>query len=223
MVSALAAPRLAAVLFDMDGLLVDTEPQWFAAEQETVRELGGVWDKQQQADLLGSNLDFAADYMIAHTKSRATNEDVKRILSHNMTKQLTRTITLRPGASELLDAVRAAGIPAALVTSSIRAHVELVERVLPASCFAVVVTADDVERLKPDPMPYLHALRALQVPASSAIVLEDSPTGVIAAESAGCRVVAVPSVVQVEPAPGRTIVASLLELSIDRLQSLIGQ
>ena len=213
--------QLRAVLFDMDGLLVDTEPQWFAAEKATVAELGGSWGKAQQADLLGSNLDFAADYMIAHTDSGATRTQVKQMLSSNMTLELAQTITLREGAAVLLEAVAVAGIPTALVTSSVREHVDLVVRVLPAKCFSVIMTADDVEKLKPDPAPYLAALRMLDVEPAFSVVLEDSPPGVASAQAAGCHVVAVPSVVAIAPGPGRTVVRSLADVTLERLQSLV--
>lgn len=215
------ANNLQAVLFDMDGLLVDTEPQWFAAESATVEQLGGVWGKQQQVDLLGSNLPVAARYMIEHTSSPFDVSTVMQMLLENMTEQLAASIAFQPGAFALLDGLAAADIPVALVTSSVRVHVDVVLAQLPTNPFNHQVTADDVENLKPHPEPYLTALDLLGVVGGSVVVLEDSPAGVSAAEAAGCHVVAVPSVVPIEPAPRRHVVESLTHIDVAVLESLV--
>jgi HAD superfamily hydrolase (TIGR01509 family) len=213
--------NLQAVLFDMDGLLVDTEPQWFAAESATVAQLGGVWGKQQQVDLLGSNLPVAARYMIDYTGTHHDVPTVMQMLLDNMTARLTSDITFQPGAFELLDELSAAGIPLALVTSSVRVHVEVVLAQLPSDPFFHQVTADDVANLKPHPEPYLTALDLLGVTAGGVVVLEDSPAGVCAAEAAGCHVVAVPSVVPIESAPRRHVVDSLSSIDVAVLEELV--
>jgi HAD superfamily hydrolase (TIGR01509 family) len=212
---------LAAVLFDMDGLLVDSEPQWFAAESRTVQVLGGDWTKRQQADLLGSNLAFAAEYMIEHVGSDRPVGEVMGLLLDHMSDELAERVSFRPGALELIDQLSRATVPMALVTSSVRVHVDAILRHLPGAPFGCVVTADDVSRLKPHPEPYLAALGTLGVPASRTVVLEDSPAGVAAAEAAGCRVAAVPSVVPIGPAPGRAVMGSLLEVDLATLERLV--
>jgi HAD superfamily hydrolase (TIGR01509 family) len=215
------AGALAAVLFDMDGLLVDSEWQWFAAETRTVRSLGAGWGKEQQADLLGSNLAFAAEYMIGHADSDESVEAVMQMLHDNMTEELASSVTFRPGALELVAELAAAGVPMALVTSSVRVHVEAVLRHVPGRPFRHVVTADDVELLKPHPDPYLTALALLGADGSGTVVLEDSPAGVASAEAAGCHVVAVPSVVPIEPAERRVVVDGLTEVSVLLLRQLV--
>lgn len=212
---------LRAVLFDMDGLLVDTEPQWFAAESATVEQLGGVWGKQQQIDLLGTNLPVASRYMIEHTNSSLDVSTVMDMLLQNMTRQLSSHVAFQPGAVDLIDELAAAGIPMALVTSSVRVHVEVVLAQLPVRPFHHQVTADDVRNLKPHPEPYLTAMKLLGVDAENTVVLEDSPAGISAAESAGCHVVAVPSVVPIDPAPRRAVVSSLTELDLQALRGLV--
>ena len=212
---------LDAVLFDMDGLLVDTEPQWFAAESATVAELGADWGKQQQIDLLGSNLEYAARYMIEYAGSRLSTATVMQMLLDNMTRQLEGSVTFRPGVLDLLDVLVAADVSLALVTSSVRVHVEVVLEHLPLRPFAHLVTADDVSNLKPHPEPYLSAIGLLGASAARSVVLEDSPTGVAAAEAAGCHVVAVPSVVPIDPAPGRAVVRSLTEVDLELLRGLV--
>jgi HAD superfamily hydrolase (TIGR01509 family) len=215
------SPLPDAVLFDMDGLLVDTEPQWFEAERRTVEQLGGRWGKQQQVDLLGSNLEFAARYMIRHTGSRWTVSAVMDLLLENMSAELAQGVRFRPGALELLVALRDESVPLALVTSSVRAHVDVVLAALPVDAFCDHVTGDDVRHLKPHPEPYLTALARLSVEATRCVVLEDSPAGVASAEAAGCPVVAVPSVVPIGPAPARTVVPSLVEVDLALLSGLV--
>ena len=144
-----------------------------------------------------------------------------QMLLENMTRQLVGSVTFRPGVLDLLDALVAADVPLALVTSSVRVHVEVVLAPLPLQPFAHHVTADDVSNLKPHPEPYLSALDLLGASATRSVVLEDSPTGVAAAEAAGCRVVAVPSVVPTDPAPGRAVVQSLTEVDLELLRGLV--
>ena len=215
------AEALQAVLFDMDGLLVDSEPQWFAAESATVEQLGGIWGKQQQVDLLGSNLPVAARYMIEYTGSTYDEASVMQMLQENMTRQLSTSVAFQPGVFELLDALSAAGIPLALVTSSVRVHVDVVLAQLPVNPFHHQVTADDVQNLKPHPEPYLTALELLGATGDRSVVLEDSPAGVSAAEAAGCHVVAVPSVVPIDAGPRRHVVESLAEIDLTILEGLV--
>jgi len=130
-------------------------------------------------------------------------------------------VRLRPGARDLLAEVQAAGIPHALVTSSERV---IMDGVLQGTGlrFPVTVCAEDVTRIKPDPEPYLLGTKLLTADPACSVVLEDSPNGVAAAEAAGCRVIAVPNVAPVPPAPGRVVVASLAEVSVARLRELAG-
>jgi HAD superfamily hydrolase (TIGR01509 family) len=211
-----------AVLFDMDGLLVDTEPLWFLAETRVVEELGGSWTKQNQEDLLGSNLEFAAEYMLQLTGSDLAAEAVWHRLKDSMTDLLRQgEFSFRPGALELLAAVRSAGIATGLVTSSVREHLDLVLPALPRHGFDVVVSGDDVSRKKPDPQPYQLALNQLGAAAHRTIVLEDSPAGVTAGEAAGCTVIAVPSVRPIQAAATRPVYASLESVTLDVLSAVL--
>jgi HAD superfamily hydrolase (TIGR01509 family) len=212
---------LEAVLFDMDGLLVDTEPQWFRAETAVVTALGGTWGKPHQEALLGSNLVFAAEYMVRHTESDVTVTEVMDMLRSAMSDQLAAGVALRPGVETLVAALSEQEIPLGIVTSSVREHLEVVLGFLPRSAFRITVTADDVTRLKPHPEPYLRAVELMDVTASGTVVLEDSPAGVDAGEAAGCRVVAVPSVVDIAPHERRPVVRSLDELDVATLTALV--
>jgi HAD superfamily hydrolase (TIGR01509 family) len=213
---------LQAVLFDMDGLLVDTEPLWFEIESEMMARLGGDWSPADQAKLVGGSLQTTLDYLLGKATRPVSRERLARWMLDGMVSRLNRSrVRPRPGAFDLLAEVQAAGVPYALVTSSERVIMEGVLRATGLR-FPVTVCAEDVTRIKPDPEPYLLATKLLGADPASSVVLEDSPNGVTAAESAGCRVIAVPNVAPVPPAPGRVIVDSLTEVSLARLAELAG-
>jgi HAD superfamily hydrolase (TIGR01509 family) len=213
---------LQAVLFDMDGLLVDTEPLWFEIESEVMARLGGDWSQADQAKLVGGSLQTTLDYLLGKATRPVSRERLARWMLDGMVSRLNRSsVTMRPGAFDLLAEVRAAGAPYALVTSSERVIMDAVLRGTGLE-FPVTVCAEDVTRIKPDPEPYLLATKLLGVDPASSVVLEDSPNGVVAAEAAGCRVIAVPNVAPVPSAPGRVIVDSLTEVSLGMLRELAG-
>jgi HAD superfamily hydrolase (TIGR01509 family) len=211
---------LQAVLFDMDGLLVDTEPIWFEIESEVMARLGGDWSPADQAKLVGGSLQTTLDYLLGKATRPVSRELLARWMLDGMVSRLNRTqVRPRPGAFDLLAEVQVAGVPYALVTSSERVIMEGVLRATGLR-FPVMVCAEDVTRIKPDPEPYLLATKLLGTDPDGSVVLEDSPNGVAAAEAAGCRVIAVPNVAPVPPAPGRIIVGSLTEVSLGRLREV---
>ncbi|WP_308166207.1 MULTISPECIES: HAD family phosphatase [Actinomadura] len=211
-----------AVLFDMDGLLIDSERVWFEVESEVMAWLGGTWTPAHQERLVGGSLAIAVDYMLELTGSPEPRAEIGRRMLDGMVERLSAAVPLMPGAKELLTGLREAGVATALVSSS---HRRLIEPVLDAvgrEYFALSVAGDEVSRTKPDPEPYLTAAARLRAEPRRCVVLEDSPNGVAAAEAAGCVTVAVPSVLPIPPAPGRTVVGSLRELTPERLSSLVG-
>ncbi|MQY08658.1 HAD family hydrolase [Actinomadura macrotermitis] len=215
-----SATGLQAVLFDMDGLLIDSERLWLAVEHEVMARLGGEWSEEHQHDLVGGSLDRAVAYMLELSGSDVPPARVGEWLLAGMAEQLGAGVPLLPGAKELLAEVRAAGVPAALVSSSHRRLIEPVLDAIGREHFAVTVAGDEVARTKPDPEPYLTAAARLGADPRRCVVLEDSPNGLAAAEAAGCRTVAVPGVLPVPAAPGRTVVASLREVDLAFLAAL---
>ena len=198
-----------AVLFDMDGVLVDSEPIWYDVELALVEAMGGVWTKDDQAKCIGGTVDGFCRYVIELTGSTRTPEDVEKEVLASMAARFTDALTTHTGALELVDAVRDHGVRTALVTSSYRALVEPALRWLGAHRFDAVITGDEVTNGKPHPEPYLAACRVIGVAPSAAVVIEDSVSGVRSAEAAGCTVVAVPSVAPIEPSERRHVVASV--------------
>ncbi|HEX2314201.1 MAG TPA: HAD family phosphatase [Thermomonospora sp.] len=212
---------LRAVLFDMDGLLIDSERMWFEVESEVMAWLGGTWGPEHQEKMVGGSLHRAAAYMLSLTGPVAPPEEVARRMLDGMVERLSACAPFMPGAKELLTAVRDAGLPTALVSSSHRRLIEAVLDGIGRDHFTLTVAGDEVTHLKPDPEPYLTAAAGLGVPPAQCVALEDSPTGVAAAQAAGCVTVAVPHLVPVPPAPGRIVVESLCDVDLDMLRSLV--
>jgi HAD superfamily hydrolase (TIGR01509 family) len=209
---------LQAVLFDLDGLLVDSEPLWFEVECAVMARLGGQWGPADAGALIGGSLDRTVSYMLARAArpSRASRHEVARWLLDGMARlMLARGLPVKPGARELLAEVADAGIPHALVTSSARQIMQAALSVT-GMRFSVTVCGEDVRRTKPDPEPYLLAAARLAVAPAGCVVLEDSPSGVAAACAAGCLVIAVPSV----PIPVMTGVVIVTSLAVVDLAML---
>jgi HAD superfamily hydrolase (TIGR01509 family) len=212
-----------AVLFDMDGLLVDTEPLWLETETEVMARLGSSWTAADQHSLLGGNMARTVGHLLSRAARPAPAEQVAAwMLDGMLARAAAGRVAIRPGAAELVAEVAAAGVPSALVTSSQRPFADAV-LASTGFKFPVVVTGDDVTAHKPDPAPYLLAARLLEVAAERCVALEDSPRGVASAQAAGCAVVAVPSVLPIGPAPGRLVAASLTEVNMEVLRMLAGQ
>nr|WP_084219436.1 HAD family phosphatase [Spirillospora albida] len=204
----------------MDGLLIDSERIWLEVEAEVMAWLGGDWGPEHQERLVGGSLAVAAAYMLALTGAPVAPEEVGRRLVDGMFDRLSTCVPLMPGAKELLAGVRDAGVPAALVSSSHRRLLEPVLDAIGREHFAFTLAGDEVTRTKPDPEPYLTAAARLGADPRRCVVLEDSPNGVAAGEAAGCATVAVPGVLPIPDAPGRTVVGSLREVSVARLADL---
>jgi HAD superfamily hydrolase (TIGR01509 family) len=208
-----AALLPAAVLWDMDGTLVDTEPDWIATETALVEAHGGTWTEADALALIGSDLLDAGDYIRQRGPLDMTSAQVVEHMVEHMLVILRERVQWQPGAYELLTAVRDAGVPSALVTMSYRVLTDAVLPWTPEGAFRVVVTGDEVSQGKPDPEPYLRAAELLGVDIRDCVVVEDSRTGVRAGLASGAHVIAVPHAVPIDPAPGLVIIDSLKGLT----------
>lgn len=213
--------ELAAVLIDMDGTLVDTEPYWMAAEWALVKAHGGEWSDDHAHALVGNALITSAEYLRLHGGIDLEPEVIVEQLLDDVVRSAEAEMPWRPGAQELLAALNAAGVPMALVTMSYDRLAQTMLDQLPADTFATVVTGDQVTDGKPHPEAYLTAAARLAVSPAACVAIEDSPTGLASAEAAGCVVVAVPHRVPVQPGPRRRFVDSLSDLDVDVLRQMV--
>ncbi|NGO75364.1 HAD family phosphatase [Streptomyces sp. YC504] len=214
--------NLQAVLLDMDGTLVDTEGFWWDAEVEAFAKLGHALDDSWRDVVVGGPMSRSAGFLIEATGADITLPELTVLLNDAFEHRISRALPLMPGAARLLAELSAHEVPTALVSASHRRIIDRVLESLGAHHFALTVAGDEVQRTKPHPDPYLHAAARLGADPARCAVVEDTATGVAAAEAAGCRVVAVPSVAPIAPSPGRTVVSSLEEVDLPFLRSLIG-
>ena len=194
----------AAVLWDLDGTIVDTEPLWIDAEYDLARRHGAEWTPEDALKLVGNDLLDSGRYIRERMNLTMSAEDVVDELVTVMASRMEDEVDWRPGALDLLEDLRTHHVPTALVTMSYRAIVEPLLRKLPADTFDVVVVGDEVSDGKPHPAPYLTAARLLRVEPTDCIAIEDSPTGAASAGAAGCRVLAIPHHVPIPSEPRRT-------------------
>ena len=216
-------PTLAAVLWDFDGTLADTEPLWIEAEFELITTLGGTWSEEQANELVGNSLIDSAIYILNAIDRHDIDPAwvVERLLGRVVEFLAERPMPWRPGALELLTSLGEAGVPCGLVSASYRVLLDAALAQLPAGTFAVSVAGDEVSEGKPHPEPYEKACAALGVEARRCVVIEDSVTGARSGNAAGCLVLAVPNRVEVPAAPRRRIVPSLTGLDPTRVAELL--
>jgi HAD superfamily hydrolase (TIGR01509 family) len=212
---------LQAVLLDMDGTLVDTEGFWWDAEVEVFAEMGHYLDEAHREVVVGGPMTRSLGHLISVTGTNATLAELSALINRRFTELIGRGVPLMPGARRLLTELGAHGVPTALVSASHRHVIDSVLRSLGPENFALSIAGDEVVRTKPHPEPYLVAAARLGADPARCVVIEDTPTGVTAAEAAGCRVVAVPSIAPIESVPGRSVVRSLEHVDLTFLRSLI--
>jgi HAD superfamily hydrolase (TIGR01509 family) len=216
------SPRATAVLFDMDGLLVDSEPLWTIAEKELAAQLGGTWSRELKAAIVGTRLDVSVPMILEFYGVESGPSEVASamaFLDARMVELFRARLPLMPGALELVDAVRALGVRTALVSSSYRELVDAALVSLGPERFDVTLAGDEVVHGKPSPEPYLRACELLGVAPASVVILEDAISGIESGEAAGATVVAVPWAGPIEAAPGRPVVASLADIDPEWLLS----
>lgn len=206
-----------AAFFDMDGLFLDSEPQWHQSQQEICARYSYAWDDDDQRICIGGPLSRVGDYISDICAHDMTGPQVVQELTEMMLVKLSTKAILMPGAFGAVERVRQV-MPVALVSASPRILMDAALTTLPKDFFQFSISADDVARTKPFPDPYIEAANRMGVPTTSCVVFEDSLTGIASAKSAGCAVVAVPHYVEVALAPKVRVVTSLEEVTLDFLQ-----
>jgi HAD superfamily hydrolase (TIGR01509 family) len=209
-----------AVLWDMDGTLVDTEPYWIATEFAMAEKYGGSWSQAHAMELVGSDLVDSGRYIKKVMGLHLTPEEIVEELLDGVVAKVEQAVPWRPGAVELLTSLAEAGVRCGLVTMSYQRFVAPILAHLPPETFRVVVTGEQVEQGKPHPEPYLTAAAALGVPPGDCVAIEDSNTGAKSAEAAGCLVLVVENHVPVLEGPRRVFRDSLDGLTAAELAAL---
>ena len=217
-------PRIAAVIFDNDGLLLDTEEAWTRAEITLFGRRGRTFTMEHKRALIGSSRSVAAAKVEAMLELPGHGEELMDELHDLVMEEALEGVPARPGALELLDRLEAAGLPVGVASNSPRAFVE---RVLEGAGlldgrFGAVVAADDVAAPKPAPDLYLAACAALAAAPERSVALEDSPPGVAAAVAAGLFVIAVPYFPGAALPGASLTAASLAEASVAEALGLAG-
>ncbi|MFJ6026750.1 HAD family hydrolase [Pseudarthrobacter sp. NPDC092424] len=216
---------LKAVLWDMDGTIVDTEPYWIAAEHALVEAHGGTWSHEQAMQLVGQSLSYSAGVLQKAGVALEIREIIDT-LTEAVVGRVKEQVPWRPGARELLEELHHAGIRCALVTMSEGPLARQVVASLPRPYFDVVVTGDTVTRGKPHPEAYLTAvdlLREIDAPLEirHCVALEDSAPGVAAAVASGVATAAIPHIVPLPEHDAYTLWDSLAGRSVADLRKLL--
>ncbi|MEU3946941.1 HAD family phosphatase [Streptomyces sp. NPDC029526] len=216
-----AGTGLQAVLLDMDGTLVDTEGFWWDVEVEVFASLGHTLDESWRHVVVGGPMSRSAGFLIEATGADIALPELTVLLNDGFEARIDGALPLMPGAERLLAELSEYRVPTALVSASHRRIIDRVMNSLGRHHFALSVAGDEVPRTKPHPDPYLSAAAGLGADPARCAVVEDTATGVTAAEAAGCQVVAVPSVAPIAPAAGRTVVPSLEVVDLPFLRGLM--
>lgn len=210
----------AAVLWDMDGTLVDSEHYWLKSERSLASEYNAEWTTADGIDMVGKSLYDSSKIMQERMGLPLEPEEIIERLTDDVVAQLTVSVPWRPGAQELLKLLRRKRIKTALVTMSMHRMAQQVVDRIPFKAFDVIVAGDDVKYGKPHPEPYLKAAQLLGVRPEDCVAFEDSISGILSAEAAGTKAVGIPNVAIIPAIEGRTLWSTLENVSIADLRKL---
>ena len=204
----------------MDGLLVDSEPEWLKSESEITAAFGYQWTSQDQVACLGGPLSRVGQYMHDKCNQAETPDFFTNKLVEVQSEKMRSHTPFMPGAYELVKDLQKNGVKTGLVSASPRIIVDAVLDNVGAELFPFSISSDDVERTKPHPDAYLRAAQLTNSAIENCLVFEDSLTGVGAATSSGAWLVAVPHLVHVEESERVRVIKSLEQLNFTKVQEL---
>lgn len=217
----MAVQAIAAVLWDMDGTLIDSEPTWIQAQLALVEEHHGTWTYTDGLSLVGTDMEVTAR-ALQDAGVRLAAGDIIGRLTQEVTASLRSLVAWRPGAVELVRGIHAAGIPQAIVTTSPLSMTEVVAEALPDGAISSIVAGEHVHHGKPHPEPYLTAARRLGVDPQRCVAIEDSPTGLAAAIAAGTIAIGVPHDAILQNAGRWTRLDTLADVTVADLLRIAG-
>ena len=209
-----------AVFFDMDGLMVDSEPEWFKSEIQVTSPFGYHWTEEDQIACLGGPLTRVGQYMHDKCNGAQTPEYFTQTLIDTQALKLRGNTPTMPGALELVRELQAQGIKTGLVSASPRNIVDAVLDNLGHDLFPFSISSDDVHNTKPSPDCYLKAATMTNSKIDNCLVFEDSLTGMSAATSSGAYLIAVPHLVEITESSKVRVITSLEQMSFSKLQKL---
>jgi HAD superfamily hydrolase (TIGR01509 family) len=210
----------AAVLFDLDGTLIDSEPYWMKSERELAQSHGANWTEADGNSLIGMSLYDSSKIIKERIGSSLEPQQIIDQLTSAVNQHLEREIPWRPGAKELLRLLKKNNVKTALVTMSMRRTALQVVSAIDFDAFDVVVAGDDVRHGKPHPEPYLKAAELLGVSPSECIAFEDSVTGLSSAEAAKTKAIGIPNLITIPQIDGRILWKTLEGVTMKDLKQL---
>lgn len=208
---------MSAILFDMDGTIIDSEPLWLQAEIQVMAELGCHWDEQDQINCLGGPMERTEKYMQDRSGNVKPYGYFGQRLNEVMKSKFVKDLQLIPNALELIIKSKEAGLKTALVTASGRELMNSVITRFPENSFDIAISRDDVVNSKPHPEPYLMAAERLKVKIDECLVLEDSMTGVRAGLDSGAQVVAISHIISIANEKNLRVISNLTEITFKQL------
>ncbi len=208
---------MSAILFDMDGTIIDSEPLWLQAEVEVMAELGCHWNEQDQINCLGGPMERTEKYMQDRSGNVKPYGYFGQRLNEVMKLKFVKDLELIPNALELITKSKEAGLKTALVTASGRELMNAALTRFPENSFDIAISRDDVANSKPHPDPYLMAAERLKVKIDECLVLEDSITGVRAGLDSGAQVVAISHIISIANEKNLRVISNLSEITFKQL------
>lgn len=209
-----------AVFFDMDGLMVDSEPHWFDSEKDVTAPFGYIWLEEDQIACLGGPLTRVGQYMSDKCSQVESPEFFTELLIKTQAAKMRGSLPTMPGAVELVRELQSHGVKTALVSASPRIIVEAVLDNLGHDLFPFSISSDDVAATKPHPDCYRKAASMSGADIANSLIFEDSLTGMKAAITSGAYLIAVPHLVKIEESAKVRVISSLAQLSFAKIEQL---